>query len=36
MILDSYSKGVNNFKEDIDSLFDASVMDTLIRDFPNF
>lgn len=36
MVKDAYLNGVSSFKDDMDALFDASVMDTLIRDFPNF
>ena len=36
MVKDSYLNGVNSFKDDMDAIFDVGVMDTLIRDFPNF
>ena len=36
MVKQSYVDGVTGFARDIDSIFDENVMDTLIRDFPNF
>lgn len=36
MVKSSYLNGISGFARDIDSLYDQSVMDTLIRDFPNF
>lgn len=36
MILDSYSSGMDSFKDNIDAIYDASVLDSLIQDFPNF
>ena len=36
MIIDSYNDGMESFKDNIDAVFDASVLDGLIKDFPNF
>ena len=36
MILDSYSNGMESFKDNIDALYDPSILDGLIQDFPKF
>ena len=36
MVKESYLNGISSFKDDMDALYDSSVIDTLIRDFPNF